>query len=138
MKKISIVAIISVMLTVMLTGCSSVKLADCFKEDEVKKAAEEIITLWNQNQMSDIVDNKSSANLQSKLTADRLQQAKDSVMNDAGAFTEYKSETVLGSKVKGSEENYAVYVAVAKYENQKVTYTITFDESMKLDGIFLK
>ncbi len=130
-------SLLILILGTILTGCTSTKLSEDFVEDDVKTAAEEIVTLMNDNDFEAIY-NKEGSVLQGALTADGLQDAVDQLMSDAGAFEKYDSEVVMGSKDKTTKEDYAVAVLVAVYEEKKITYTISFNKDMELIGFYMK
>ena len=42
------------------------------------------------------------------------------------------------SEIRQRGQRYAVVQVAVMYENVEVTYTITFDENMKLAGLYMK
>ena len=137
MKKIISVLFISLFATLLLGGCSSGKLSDAFDKETVEKSAKQVIEYMN-NAEYDKVTTMFQEDLQEQLSAEVLKDAVDKTYSDAGEFKEYKNTAVLGQKVKTTKEDSAVAVVVAKYENQNVTFTISFNTDMELIGLYMK
>lgn len=137
MKKIFSILLTLVLIFTLFAGCSSPKLSDKFDEDNIKTTAENSIKLLNEGDYEKFCTDLPREDLKTSFTVDVMKNAIAQVMPNAGAFVEFSSESVVGQKDKDGNES-AVAVIVAKYENQKVTYTISFDEEMKLIGFYLK
>ncbi len=137
MKKILSTLLALSLILVLLASCSNQALPDKFDEEKVKTLAESTITLFNNSEYDKIRDELTREDLKAALTADVLNDAKAQIMPNAGAFVEFSGSSIVGQKDKDGND-YVVAVIAAKYENQKVTYTISFDENMKLIGFFLK
>ncbi|MEG0799531.1 MAG: DUF3887 domain-containing protein, partial [Bacilli bacterium] len=102
-----------------------------FKEEELKSSVEEIIDDFNNEKYEDIVL-RGSEEIQAQLTADQLEQAWNTVGIDLGAYKEL-------SKVAYTEkDDIATVIAIAKYENKKIQFTISYDKDMNLCGIYMK
>jgi predicted extracellular nuclease len=119
-----------------LIGCASSNLADDFDEEEVKKATEEIISFVN-NQDTMAILEISNVAMKDALDEETMQLVYEAIA-EGGEFKEIKEITVVGQKDKQSEEEFAVAVAKAKYENKTFIYTISFTRQMKLAGLFFK
>ena len=116
-----------------LSGCAT-KLPEGFDEAEVKAAAENVIDLLNKND-SEGLTALMSDDMKALLTDD-VQSQIFALLDSTGAFQE-----ILDLKMAGSTQNGVTYVAVAakaKYEKGEITYTISFDQDMKLAGLYLK
>ncbi len=137
MRKLISVLFISLFATVLLGGCSSGKLSDAFDKETVEKSAKQVIEYMN-NAEYDKVSQMFQENLQEQLSADVLKDAVEKTYSNAGVFKEYKNIAVLGQKLKATKEDSAVAVVVAKYENQSVTFTISFNTDMELIGLYMK
>lgn len=115
----------------ILVGCGAPKLSEDFKEEELKSAAEEIIADFNTEKYDDVIS-KGTEDIQSQLTASQLEQAWNTVGKDLGNYEEL-------SKVAYTEKDgIATVIAIAKYENKKIQFTISYDKDMKLCGIYMK
>lgn len=137
MKKIAVIIMIVVGTAAILCGCASTKLADSFNKDDVEASAKQTIEYLN-NKDYDSVNKMLREDLQKQLTIDKIEDAVDKTYGDAGAFKEYKSIAVLGQKVKSTGEDAALAIVVAKYENKKVTFTLSFNTDLKLIGLYMK
>lgn len=74
--------------------------------------------------------------MQPVLTAEYMESAKATVSDDWGAFQAYGTAYMMQIKQQG--KRFAVGQMTVSYENTSVTYTLTFDEDMKLAGLFIK
>ena len=119
---------------VLLTGCGSTKLSEDYKEDEVKSAAENVITLVN-NQDSEGLKAICTVQMRDALTDDVMKQIYEAI-GEGGTFEQVSDMSVSGSTANG--EDYAVVVVKAKYEIRSFTYTISFTKQMKLAGLYYK
>lgn len=137
MKKFFVVLTMIAGVSLMLTGCSSMKLSDDFDKDTVEKTAKQVIEYLNSGDYDKIFDMSGDV-LKNGITEDELSQAVDKTFGDAGAFEEFKNVSIIGQKIKPSDEDAALAILVAKYENQKVTFTLSFDTDMKLIGLYMK
>lgn len=71
------------------------------------------------------------------LTAEYMESAKKAtVAGDWGALQTYGTAYMAQMKQQG--KRYAVGQMTVSYENASVTYILTFDEDMKLAGLFMK
>ncbi|MFA9377008.1 MAG: DUF3887 domain-containing protein [Lachnotalea sp.] len=134
-KKLFTILGASILACALLMGCSSNKLASTFDEETVKTAAEEIVDLVNADDFDTLLNDKSNDEVKAAITSDQMVAAKKQIMDQAGAFTSYKSVVVMGDKK--DDKDIAIVVLVAKYENKTVKYTIGFDENMKINTIYM-
>lgn len=117
----------------MLAGCAA-KLPEGFDEDEVKTAAEDVITLLDKGDGEGLTALMTDE-MKAAITDDV--QAQIFAMVDAvGPFQEISEMKTGGTTA--NEITYAVVVAKVRHEKGEVTYTISFDTEMKLAGLFLK
>jgi len=136
LKSLSCLALMALMCFTMLSACSSRKLSGDFDEDEVKKAAENVITLIN-NQDSDGLKEICNVQMKEALTDDVLNKVFESI-SEGGKFEKIEDMSIAGMTDKASEEEFAVVVAKAKYEIKTFTFTITFTKQMKLAGLYYR
>ena len=136
MKKTIFTIIILVFSLALLTACISPSLSEDFDEDEVKRAAEEVISYINNEDGESLLEISTVA-LKNALTDELLEEIFEAI-SEGGEFLEIEEISVGGSKDKETEEEYAVAVAKAKYEHKNFTYTLSFTKQMKLAGIFYK
>ncbi|HHY40582.1 MAG TPA: DUF3887 domain-containing protein [Syntrophaceticus sp.] len=138
MKKLKINSVFILVLSMiiclgLLTGCAQ-GLSSDFDEAEVKSAAQEVITMINENDTEGLRE-MSTAQMKSAFTDDVLNQIYEAIA-EAGAFEQVEDMKVAG--VTENDTEYAVVVAKAKYEKRSFTYTISFDKDMKLAGFYYK
>ena len=115
----------------MLTGCSAGKLSDAYNEDEVKAAAEEVINELNDKNYDGILED-SSDELKISLPDNKLQETWEGFSKDIGKFNSISNMTLA------EKNGYAVAITNVKYDNKKVTFTLSFNKEMKLAGIYMK
>lgn len=120
----------------LLIGCTNPRLSDDFNVDTVKKSVEDVISYIN-NKDSESILEISNVAMKNALTEDILQEIYEAI-GEGGEFKEIVDMSVGGKKDKHSEEEFAVVVAKAKYENKNFIYTISFTKQMKLAGLYYK
>lgn len=136
MKKVMLSAL-ALVLVFSLAACSSSKLADVYKEDEVIAKAKNVVETINSLDYDAVVSFVRS-DLQSQLSADALETAWGALLREGGAFKEYKSTAVYGQKSKSTGEDYAVCILVCSYENATRTFTISMDKDLSVVGLYMK
>lgn len=123
-------------LVCLLTGCTSTKLADVFDEEQVQEAARTVVdNLLAGEYEADIA--MMSPALQEALSAETLAANMEMMNGKTGAFREYKSMAAVGQK-NAQGGDMAVVVIVAAFEKGNVTYTVTFNTDMEVDGLWMK
>lgn len=133
--KLSLILCIIICFT-LLAACTNPKLSDAFDEEEIKKSVEEVVSFINHRDSESLLE-KSTVAVKNALTEDVLEEIYEAI-GEGGEFKEILDISVGGQKDKSSEEEFAVAVAKAKYENKNFVYTITFTKQMKLAGLFYR
>ena len=138
MNKTSLYRVLTIVLLAVLSlgalgGCAA-KLPEGFDEAEVRAAAENVIDLLNQRDANGLTA-LMTEEMKVVLTVD-VQAQIFALLDGAGAFQEISTLKMAGTTQSGV--TYAVVAAKVKYENSDVTYTISFDQNMKLAGLYLK
>lgn len=123
--------------SIILSACTSTKLAEIYDENSVIERGQEIVEIIN-TQDFDLVNAELRDDLEDQLTSDQLKEAMGQKLNEAGSFVEYQSISTLGQKSKTTGEDYATVVLVGKYENGTLVFTITMDSNLDLVGLYLK
>lgn len=136
MKK-ALIVLLAFALLLSFVACASSKLADIFKEDEVTDRAKSVVATINTLDYDAIVS-VMREDLQSQVTADTFENAWGPLLNDAGAFVEFKTVVTYGQKDKTTGDDYAVCVLVCKYENASQTFTISMDKDLEIIGLYMK
>lgn len=135
LKSLSGLVLVIFLCLTLLNACAN-KLSGDFDEDEVKKAAENVINLIN-NQDSEGLKEICNVQMKEALTDDVLKKVYEGI-GEGGKFEKIESMSVAGYTDKSSKEELAVVVAKAKYEIKTFTFTITFTKQMKLAGLYYK
>jgi hypothetical protein len=129
-------ALIFSLCMLFLTACGGQKLSDSFDEAALRSGVEEVIQSIADKE-SDKLRDMCNVRMKEALTDDVLSQIYEAI-GEGGAFREITDFSAAGTKDKQTEEEFAVVVAKAKYENRNFIYTITFTKQMKLAGLYYK
>ena len=116
---------------IIMVGCGTQKLSSNYSEEKLKVAAEETINNLNNNKYDEIV-NGSRASLKAQLPKDKIKEAWEPLQEHLGKYKEI-------SKISFQEKDgLAIVIAIAQYEEGRVQFTLSYDEDMKLAGIYMK
>ncbi|HJX56124.1 MAG TPA: DUF3887 domain-containing protein, partial [Methanoregula sp.] len=129
-------ALAAVLCFALLAGCVGQQLSGDFNEEEVRNAAENVITLIN-DQDSEGIRDLCTVRMREALTDDVLDQVYEAI-GEGGLFEKIEDMSVAGTKDASSGEEFAVVVARAKYEIKTFTFTISFTKQMKLAGLYYR
>lgn len=121
----------------LLTGCSSAKLSSAFDEAVVLETAKSAVGKLSNGDYEG-VESMVREDLRELISGQVLKDGMESAFPDLGAFQDYASTAVVGQKNQSTQEDSAVAVLVASYENRKITYTISFDVNMQIIGFYMK
>lgn len=144
-KRVKILAVVGIVLFIfILIICwwwpktSEVGSDGKFSKDEVESQSELIINLLNEDDYEGL-SSHSTETMKTALTKehyDDWETAKASIGSDWGAFVSFGK--VYMTQISQMGKKYVTVQMNASYENVSVTYTITFDEDMKLAGLYMK
>ena len=135
MKKNLLFALAAFLLLFTACGKES-SLADAFREADVKAEAKTLIDEFNAGNYQAIID-KGSDLMKSSITAEQWDAAVKPYVDKAGTFKSIEKEVIAGQQ-DNAKNDYAVYVAVAAYENSKIQFTITFNTEMQVEQFLIK
>lgn len=107
-----------------------------FEKSAVQNQAEAVIDLLNTGDYETLQSEYADEVIKPFLTKEKLQEAKRSISSDWGAFDTYSKVYMTEITQKGKK--HVVVQVNAGYTNVSVTYTLTFDEQMKLAGLYIK
>ncbi len=107
-----------------------------YTEQEVQAKADEILGLLVNEEYENILSNYSTDDLKAALTASEIQSSKEKMSPDWGAFSAYGEKNEF--EVEDKDIVYAVVQAQVIYLNKTVLYTLYFDESMQLAGLYMR
>jgi hypothetical protein len=136
MKKLS-ACILTVIMLLSFSACSSNKLADIYNEDEVirtAKSAVEVINTKDYDAMAALFRD----DLKEEISADTFRDAWDNALTGAGEFEKYSTITVVGQTDSSTAQEYAVAMLMCKYANSTLTYTISMDQNLEIVGMYMK
>lgn len=106
-----------------------------FNEEQVEAAMKETIELLDAGDYAALQE-RAVPQMQSILSADTMNQARGLLSDDWGARQQfgaaYMAELVQGNK------HFAVGEITVTYENVSATYRLTYDEEMRLSGIYVR
>jgi len=135
--KLKRILFIVVTFSVILSACTSPKLADSYDENAVIDRAKDVVKMIN-SQNFDAVNAELREDLQDQLTSTQLKDAIGQKMIDAGAFVDFQTISTLGQKSKSTGEDYATVVLVADYESSPIVFTISMDSNLDIVGLYVK
>lgn len=136
-RKMGLLLCVVCMLGVLTAGCGS-SLSDKFDEDEVRQAAETMVSQVNSGELESVYEDTFAPVMRQAIALEQLQENLDYVFDKLGEFESYEKVSVTGGQDKDTEEPYAVAVLLVKYEDGKAQYTVTFDSAMKCIGFYVK
>lgn len=121
----------------VFTGCGSEQLSESYVKEDVIAKAEQVVTQLSNKEYQAVAD-MVREDLQEDLSAKVLEEALGQKIEAAGEFQEYTQTATSGQQDKSAKEDYAIVVLVCQYENAKLTFTISFNEEMKLVGLYMR
>lgn len=130
-----VIVIIAALFWWMIPKNTWLKDSKRFDEAAVQKQAEEVIRLLDAEDYDGlrvIADSK----LAGLINKDEMDTVKENLAEDWGEFQNYGSTYLIESTQRGKHS--AVAQMTVAYENTSVTYTISFNEELKLTGLYLK
>lgn len=107
--------------------------SEFFNEEKVYAEAQAVVDLITGDDFAAVREKYCNAEMAAKMTDSALEEAKDSVSENWGAYVENVSSE--GYEVRQKGDTYAMVRLKTSYENVTVTYTIMFDIDMKLAGL---
>ena len=132
---IGLFAIATALLYWMLPKGTDISESSTFVKEQVEARVEEVINLLDDGAYDTLAEN-ATEQMAGVLNDDDMDAAKQLVGDDWGARVELG--TIYMQEVEQQGVHYVITQVAASYENVTVTYTITFDENMKLAGIYMK
>lgn len=129
------VAIVVALFMRMWPSSKDISESTVFQSQQVEEQAKKIVSLLDAGDYA-AMRAYGTQDVQNILSNTSLNQAKAEVSENFGAFIAY--DKIEMSEMKQGSKLYAFVQMSASYENTKVNYAITFDEDMKLAGIYIK
>lgn len=132
---VAVVVFFAVVLYWMFPKAEYIENSDIFTEAEVKTKAEYIIDALNDKEYK-VIENNMTEDLKSVLNASQLEKAANDFCEDYGKFKSFGKCYMAEINQRG--QKFAIAQLNVSYENISVTYTLTFDDKMKLAGFYIK
>ena len=122
----------------LVVGSLGSGLAEEFDEEEVKKQAQEVVKILNDNKMEELLE-RSTEEVEKALTEDKeAMEGLSAFLSEGGELENFEDVKVKGEKDKRSKEEFAAAILEVKHEHKIITYTITYNKEMKIAGILYK
>lgn len=106
-----------------------------FQEEIVEARTKEVVQMLDNDDFASLQEMATPA-MEHALIPEIIKGYKSQISDDWGEFQSWGRIYMM--EVNQMGKKYAVVQAMAGYENASVTYTITFDEDMKLAGLYLR
>ena len=110
-------------------------LGDGFSQEAVTASVENVVVMLNQNDF-DGLQELAVDELKSKLTQETMDEVRKGISEDWGEMQSMGKVYMQGLKQKGKVM--VVTQVDAVYENVSVVYTISFDEDLRLGGLYMR
>ena len=110
-------------------------LGDDLSQEAVTASVEKVVVMLNQNDF-DGLQELAVDELKSKLTQETLDEVRKGISEDWGEMQSIGKVYMQGVKQKGKVM--VVTQVDAVYENVSVVYTISFDEDLRLGGLYMR
>lgn len=130
-----VIVVIAAALWWMLPKNTWLEDSKIFDSDAVQAKAEEVVALLDEGDY-DGLKAMAADKLAPMINEDEMENARDNLSEDWGELQNYGSVYLIETTQRGQHS--AVVQMTVAYENTSVTYTISFDEDMKLNGLWMK
>ena len=108
---------------------------DVFSEEAVEKKTKDVVLLLDEEDY-DTLKAMAIEEMEQFLNQENMDSARDQIAKDCGAFRQFGN--VYMAEVEQQGKKFAVVELTAAYEKTNITYTISFDEDMKLAGLYMR
>ncbi|MDY2986617.1 MAG: DUF3887 domain-containing protein [Peptoniphilus sp.] len=122
------------MMACLLVGCSSAKKVE--NPDKYIKMGQEVITFLNQGDFEKVKEN-GTEEIKEALNAETCDKFIQDLSKN-GEFESFGKNEVVSKEDKKENHEYFIVVQEANYKNNKMIFTITFDENDRLGGLYYK
>lgn len=132
---LAVIAVLAAAVYWKLPKWSDISESTVFNEEQVKAEAEEIIRLYSADDF-EAVTARMNEEMKKVLNAATLQYTKSQMKEEFGELLAFGN--MYASEAAQNGKRFAMVQVSVSYSNMSVTYTITFDEDMKLAGFYIK
>lgn len=115
---------------------STSEVADVYASPEIEKRTVEVIELVSNNDYQKLSDEYAVEEMKEFLNDEYMLEAKKMISDDWGELQNIG--TMYSVEVTQNNVNYTVVQVNATYEKLSIAYTITYDEELKLVGIYFR
>lgn len=115
---------------------ADIKTEESYDRAYVESLTEEIIVLLDAEDYKTLQEEYASDEMKSYMTKEVIGEAKSAVSDNWGEFV--SNGNIYSGEVIQNGEKFIIVQVNTMYENVSVTYTITFDDEMRVAGIFMK
>lgn len=122
--------ILTLVLCLGLAGCGA-SLPDGMDEESVQQAAETTISQLVNEEYDALTDSMDDT-MKEAISAEEWPEIWQPLAQQLGTFVEVEKHTIVG------KDGMAVDVAQAAFENGKLTFTLSYDSSYRLAGLYMK
>lgn len=134
----TVAALLLLLALAFCTGCSSTELAEGYDEKLIETTALEIINDVQVRGAKVVLEERMREDFIGNIDLDEMDGSCKSYVSALGNFLAYTQKTVVGKHYDETDEDFAVILVTATYEEGEVNYTLTFDKDMKLVGFYPK
>lgn len=131
-KPILGIVLVFVLTAFLAVGCTS-RLSDKFDENQ----AEKIATLSCTGKISEAYGLLSDL-LKAQVTEEQITAGIEGTIEPLGEFEKINGTNVSSQKDKDTGTEYALAIVIAKFEEGKAQFTISFDTEMNCVGFYIK
>ena len=132
---LAVIVVIAAIIAWIWPRSRNISESTVFQAQEVELQTQYIISLLNDEDYS-AFNECTTGDMSTTLTPAAITQAKAKVSSDFGNFESFGDITMDEMSQHGNL--YAFAQQEAKYENVTVVYSLTFDENMKLVGLYIR
>lgn len=119
----------------MLPKSYDIGQSECFDQEQVEAAMKETIELLDAGDYAALQES-AIPQMQSLLNAETMDKAKGALSDDWGERKQFGA--VYMAEVIQGNMHFAVGEITVTYENVSATYRLTYDEKMRLSGIYVR
>lgn len=141
-KRMKMITITVAVLAVILYGVywllpknMEIGSSGAFEQSMVEEQVKQVITELDSNDFETLRAGSTEA-VQNVLSLKIMEDVRAKIGDDWGEFRSFGN--IYMSEIRQRGQLYAAAQTTASYENVSVTYTILFDEDMKLAGLYMK
>lgn len=132
---IAILALLAAAAWWMLPKSSEIEESDYFDKAQVETAMKDMIELFDAEDYDSMREN-AIPEMETVLNAGTMAEVKKQISDDWGERQQFG--TVYMSEIEQKNQHFAVGEIMVVYENVSVVYRLTYDEEMRLAGLYIR